>query len=217
MIYTMKAIATTYAGVNFRSRLEAKWAAFFDIAGWPWEYEPFDMDGWAPDFMLKGAVPALVEVKPISFPPGNPKYPEGEHLIGAARQVAQKAFKEADAYRARQPTPDDDEFYFAPSRRHREVLVLGVGPFPCSAGGDGWGLGVFASESDAGGTDIARLGEGYGRALDYYASMMSFQYRIGGQYEGDHHLRECDPYNSPVAIWRQASNIVQWQAKRAAA
>ncbi|MEA2669684.1 MAG: hypothetical protein QOJ33_2618, partial [Chloroflexota bacterium] len=32
----MDAIPTTYDGVNFRSRLEAKWAAFFDLLGWRW-------------------------------------------------------------------------------------------------------------------------------------------------------------------------------------
>jgi hypothetical protein len=66
----MKAIPTTYRGIQFRSRLEATWAAFFDAAGWQWEYEPFDMDGWIPDFALASALtapePVLVEVKPIS-------------------------------------------------------------------------------------------------------------------------------------------------------
>ena len=34
-------IPTLYGGVRFRSRLEARWAAFFfDVAGWSWEYEP---------------------------------------------------------------------------------------------------------------------------------------------------------------------------------
>jgi hypothetical protein len=58
-------IPTTYAGVEFRSRLEAKWAAFFDLVGWKWTYEPLDYPGWIPDFMLAG-VPRgiLVEVKP---------------------------------------------------------------------------------------------------------------------------------------------------------
>lgn len=45
---------TTYADVRFRSRLEARWAAFFDLAGWKWEYEPLDLKGWVPDFVLKG-------------------------------------------------------------------------------------------------------------------------------------------------------------------
>jgi hypothetical protein len=66
-------IPTTYAGVNFRSRLEAKWAAFFDAVGWRWEYEPFDRAGWIPDFVLMGPkasgefkpTKVLVEIKPV--------------------------------------------------------------------------------------------------------------------------------------------------------
>lgn len=33
-------IQTRYAGCHFRSRLEARWAVFFDALGIPWEYEP---------------------------------------------------------------------------------------------------------------------------------------------------------------------------------
>ena len=62
----MKGIPTTYRDVQFRSRLEAKWARFFDLVGWKWEYEPFDCDGWIPDFALIGkSQMMLVEVKPI--------------------------------------------------------------------------------------------------------------------------------------------------------
>lgn len=45
-------IPTTYAGVRFRSRLEAKWACFFDQLGIHWEYELLDLNGWIPDFMV---------------------------------------------------------------------------------------------------------------------------------------------------------------------
>ena len=59
---------TRYRGTAFRSRLEARWAAFFDLAGWRWEYEPFDLKGWVPDFALIGAdSPVLVEVKPVCW------------------------------------------------------------------------------------------------------------------------------------------------------
>jgi hypothetical protein len=58
------AIPTHYAGVQFRSRLEAKWAAMFDLLEWDWEYEPFDLDFYVPDFVLKFHRPILVEVKP---------------------------------------------------------------------------------------------------------------------------------------------------------
>lgn len=36
----IQAIETRYAGCRFRSRLEARWAVFFDTLGIPWEYEP---------------------------------------------------------------------------------------------------------------------------------------------------------------------------------
>src|SRR4051812_25766152 len=35
----MKAIETRYRGYRFRSRLEARWAVFFDKLGLQWEYE----------------------------------------------------------------------------------------------------------------------------------------------------------------------------------
>lgn len=54
----VKAIETKYNGYKFRSRLEARWAVFFDALGIPWEYEPegFDLgDGlfYLPDFRLQ--------------------------------------------------------------------------------------------------------------------------------------------------------------------
>lgn len=67
----MKAIETRYKGYRFRSRLEARWAVFFDTAGIKWEYEFEGCDlgdlGWyLPDFMMlhnPGRGP-IVEIKP---------------------------------------------------------------------------------------------------------------------------------------------------------
>jgi hypothetical protein len=60
----MAAIPTKFMSCNFRSRIEARWAAFFDLLGWRWEYEPLDLDGYIPDFSLQfPAAPLLVEVK----------------------------------------------------------------------------------------------------------------------------------------------------------
>jgi len=62
-------IPTVYKGRQYRSRLEARWAAFFDLLGWRYEYEPFDRRGWIPDFLLLGRDEVLVEVKPVAeFP-----------------------------------------------------------------------------------------------------------------------------------------------------
>jgi len=65
MNYTIEAKPTQYKGVQFRSRLEAHWAAFFDMLDWPWVYEPLDIGGWSPDFLIRGTANIFVEVKPI--------------------------------------------------------------------------------------------------------------------------------------------------------
>ncbi len=68
----VKALPTTYAGVEFRSRIEARWALFFDKLGvaWTYEREGYELpsgnylpDFWLPDvndgcwFEVKGAEP----------------------------------------------------------------------------------------------------------------------------------------------------------------
>lgn len=77
---TIKAIETRYAGCRFRSRLEARWAVFFDALGISWEYEPQGYDlgdagPYLPDFFLR--IPGekcpkmgencgyFVEIKPV--------------------------------------------------------------------------------------------------------------------------------------------------------
>src|SRR6185369_17742242 len=65
-VTTIKAIPTMYRGVQFRSRLEAKYACLFDQLGWVWDYEQLDYDGYIPDFTLAFKKPMLVEVKPIN-------------------------------------------------------------------------------------------------------------------------------------------------------
>ena len=68
--YSRKGIPTKFRNRQYRSRLEARWAAFFDLVGWQYEYEPYDLDGWIPDFVLLGRdcynqkTEILVEVKP---------------------------------------------------------------------------------------------------------------------------------------------------------
>ena len=67
MNYTIAAKETMYDGIRYRSRLEARWAAFMKLAGWQFEYEPFDLHGWSPDFLIKAERRnILVEVKPIT-------------------------------------------------------------------------------------------------------------------------------------------------------
>ncbi len=67
---------TLYKGILYRSRLEAKWACYFDQRGWQYTYEPFDLIGYSPDFTVTAysvdgkakvdMVNVLVEVKPAT-------------------------------------------------------------------------------------------------------------------------------------------------------
>jgi hypothetical protein len=71
---TIKALPSFYAGVKFRSRLEARWARYFDLIGVEWEYEPEGYElpsgNYCPDFFCKfrssraGSTSFFVEVKP---------------------------------------------------------------------------------------------------------------------------------------------------------
>lgn len=71
MTQNIKPIETVYNGYRFRSRLEARWAVFFDTLGIEYQYEPegFDLgEGrfYLPDFWLP-QVNMWAEVKPETF------------------------------------------------------------------------------------------------------------------------------------------------------
>ena len=106
MEYKIAAHPTRYAGVNFRSRLEARWAAFFDLLTekdgindkWVWEYEPLDYENWTPDFRvqvhkLMHEGPLLGEVKPYDSIERFKDHPVWEHehglMLGNSPKVAQ--------------------------------------------------------------------------------------------------------------------------------
>jgi hypothetical protein len=69
----MKAIETKYKGHRFRSRLEARWAVFFDAIGFKIEYEPEgytqDRTAYLPDFSvtLPNGKQLYCEVKPEEY------------------------------------------------------------------------------------------------------------------------------------------------------
>jgi hypothetical protein len=76
----IKAISTKYKGYNFRSRLEARWAVFFDIIGLNWEYEieGYDlgeMGYYLPDFIITSPYnhKYVYEIKPRGSNEGQEK------------------------------------------------------------------------------------------------------------------------------------------------
>ena len=89
----LKSIETTYNGYRFRSRLEARWAVFFDEMNFKWEYEPegYELgdDRYLPDFRLPEHR-LWVEIKPG-------KIPDLARAIHDGRSALQRARKLADA------------------------------------------------------------------------------------------------------------------------
>jgi hypothetical protein len=69
-----KAIETQYKGYRFRSRLEARWAVFFDALNLRWDYEKegyefSDGTKYLPDFYLPEMF-TWVEIKPLEWAGG---------------------------------------------------------------------------------------------------------------------------------------------------
>lgn len=189
MQYKIKAIKTYYRGILFRSRLEATWAAFFDLIGMEWEYEPFDMDGWLPDFRLfqsghKGEI--LVEVKPWFF--------------RDKKELEELKKKIRGAY-------------------HGEVLVLGNSPCLTDLKRcENSAIGMFVSEGgefekfwSCSDFDYACLNIVNGRP-DISAWEGSYQFRISLEGDGDHHLNLASGFWIEDK-WNQAKNKTQWKKR----
>lgn len=81
----MKAIPIKINGIQFRSKLEAKWYLFMKKLKWNIEYEPLELegiDGWIPDFIIIGKnKKILVDVKPIHSQEEWEKHPDYEKII----------------------------------------------------------------------------------------------------------------------------------------
>ncbi len=201
---TNQGIPTLYGGTRFRSRLEARWAAFFDLVGWRWEYEPFDLPGWIPDFLLVGKCPVLVEVKPIQD-------------TASAHQPIQKCIDSVGR-----------------SERSYEVLLLGCTiPISCGSSSDpdkpamGWLVSPSPSLENWSirGAFIAThtygLGPGYkvmgwnglSRYIDNHES--GIYDRITGYDPLKDHLLFVRAYDNKLrSWWSEAGNIVQWSPNR---
>jgi hypothetical protein len=70
MVYDqIHAKPVSFEGVQYRSKLEAKWAMMFKHLEWNCSYEPIKIGSWIPDFVIFGSRrpthPVFVEVKPL--------------------------------------------------------------------------------------------------------------------------------------------------------
>lgn len=199
----MRGIPTMHNGIKYRSLLEAKWASFFTRIGWQFEYEPFEGNGYIPDFLIHGETPLLVEVKPA-----------GTRLdlishIAKVRHGLQGVWDKDILIVGVSPL-------FLPLESGLPVAGL-LGEAVTSrriAGVDGNGQTVLSQSTET----TWEFGSGLwfachscgGQAIRVHHTHMSFAGRPCGHYEGDHHIgwipqREIERY------WKRACNEVQWR------
>lgn len=189
---TAHGIPTTYRGTRFRSRLEARWAAFFDLIEWDWVYEPFDADGWIPDFLIQGKAHFLVEVGPCVD----------------VRDYVAKGEKARAAYppvpRLFGP-PGDQVTFLVPDHW---TLVVGVTPLLWDEGWRAPAAGILAS-SPTGETDEAAWWETCGecgKPAIWFTAWQLHPCRHETLYQPANDVHLFD-------LWSAAGNRVQWRSR----
>lgn len=159
-------IETWYKSILFRSKLEAKWAFFFDNIGIKWEYEPLPINNYLPDFFIYGAEGIIiVEVKPYI------RFDEFQDTITKMQNNIKGT-----------------EF------EHNEILLLGLAPFTTSnwcvydTGRDAACIGWLAEIYDKiYAWDEAIINPNAKNSIvDFFSSSGSWKNRIDGRYDGDH-------------------------------
>lgn len=81
----------SYGAFEFSTRLQAQWAAFFDLAGWTWRSNVVPIYDWKPDFFVSfpcrhsecsGSHELMVSVLPVEKLDGLRSHPALSHTYG---------------------------------------------------------------------------------------------------------------------------------------
>ena len=124
MMESIKPIETIYRGYRFRSRLEARWAVFFDSLGVKYEYEPegFKLpDGsmYLPDFRVMCHASRGQDCEPF------PLYIEVKGVMDEASAKNIKAFSWYNAFEGiNLDLPDDEILRSAKSKNRQSLLIV---------------------------------------------------------------------------------------------
>lgn len=180
---------TTFKRITFRSRLEARWAAMFDLLEWHWEYEPEIEGRYIPDFLLHGVGnrKVYVEVKPLAI------------FLADTAKVETKA----EPLRGQVLLVVGDQFI--PS------LCLGnssIGHFTDFVDTDSFRMIDGWDQANLFQPGSARHGLEYDFGGDYG----SWQGRLTGAYDGNA-LFEGTLVDKPslLHLWSRAGNAIQWK------
>jgi len=140
---TVKAIETYYKGYHFRSRLEARWAVFFDTLDIPWKYEDEGFEAevngetvrYLPDFFLPcrfGEGGIFVEVKgdTNALKKDWEKHANMHDYGGILPNFSDSYGKDKGLILLSEiPEPSNSKAYFHPILQHHKGLVKSYGSF----------------------------------------------------------------------------------------
>lgn len=188
----MAPIPTVYDGIEYRSRLEARWAAFMSNIGWEFTYEPFDGDGYIPDFIVHGDRPMVIEVKP-AVTLAEFKQPTGKIEYGLADYQYDVLVVGADPLPAIKGGAGDDMVAgWLGENNHGN---------PYGDPDYTWDTGHWTRCTNC-------------RSVAVFHGLMSFACRPCGCYDGDHYLGVF-PERVLRSTWADAVNSVKWRGRAA--
>lgn len=177
------AIPTLYRGVQFRSRLEARYAALFDLLKWEWQYEFADLDRYLPDYGLFFPAGIIaVEVKAAQ---------SGAELMPHARKMRDSGWKGEYLILGARPLTETSWWPF---------VSLGV-----------YGQKLDAPPGEHGWVDdhalVHRCRQCH--AVSFHHASNDFRCVVNGCYDGDRHV-ELIERDEVLSWWRAAGNAVMW-------
>jgi hypothetical protein len=183
------AIPTDYNGVRFRSRLEAKWAAFFDRCEWRWTYEPLTISrGTSRISCCTSVGPSLVEVKPLQWDEGE----RDEEILQEVRdQVRARRASRAKSYALGSWIPTIDVPF------HRLGMSMEVDPHTDEVSPWDWSFAFRCTHCGK---------------FSFASESLSYHCRVKGCYDernGRSHLGEWDAEFD----FRRACSEVQWRPR----
>lgn len=200
MIRTLEAKPTAYKGINFRSRLEARWAAMFDLLGWTWEYEPECDGAYIPDFLLHGqgadSCNVYVEVKPEAI------YQADRSAVIRKARLALGPFCDilvvvdgifqaelGDACIGYMPPADSiDERVYRENDPYTEVDMQGSDEHAC----------------------LIKVIGLHGSPYDFRHEWGFWKGRLSGFYDGNAGFMDVSMKDA-LALWSRAGNAIQWK------
>ena len=178
------AIPTKFDGIEYRSRLEAKWASFIIKIGWHFTYEPLDGAGYIPDFIVYGDRPLFVEVKPaITLA----EYKDPVQKINAAGLAHDVLIVGTTPFASAVGFDDVAAGWLGERGQYDEDDTYG----------HAWEYGLWFQCC-------------YCNTINVYHSTMSFHGRPCGHYDGDSYLGS-PPWEVMRRSWDEACNEVKWR------